>query len=72
MELWLETQMDRGCMSHVRVVCFQVKFSATKRSLVQRNPTECGVSRRDFETLTMWRLGPNGAIASQKNLSYLL
>jgi hypothetical protein len=31
-------------MSVVRVVCCQVEVSATGRSLVQRSPTECGVS----------------------------
>jgi hypothetical protein len=31
-------------MSLVNVVCCQVKVSGTGRSLVQRSPTECGVS----------------------------
>ena len=34
----------RGCMSVVSVVCCQVEVSATIRSLVQRSPTDCGVS----------------------------
>jgi len=33
-----------GCLSLVSVVCSQVEFSVTGRSLVQRSPTECGVS----------------------------
>jgi hypothetical protein len=33
-----------GCLSVVRVVCCQVEVSATSRSLVQRSPTDCGVS----------------------------
>jgi hypothetical protein len=32
-------------MSLVCVVCCQVEVSATGRSLVQRSPTECGVSQ---------------------------
>jgi hypothetical protein len=30
----------------VSVVCCQIEVSATGRSLVQRSPTECGVSNR--------------------------
>jgi hypothetical protein len=33
-----------GCLSVVSVVCCQVEVSATGQSLVQRSPTECGVS----------------------------
>jgi hypothetical protein len=33
-----------GCLSVVSVVFCQVEVSATGRSLVQRNHTECGVS----------------------------
>jgi hypothetical protein len=33
-----------GCLSLLRVVCCQLEVSATDRSLVQRSPTECGVS----------------------------
>jgi hypothetical protein len=32
-------------MSVVSVVCYQVEVSATGWSLVQRSPTECGVSQ---------------------------
>ena len=31
-------------MPVVNVVCCQVEVSATGRSLVQRNPTDCGAS----------------------------
>jgi hypothetical protein len=34
-----------GCLSVVSVVCCQVEVSATGWSLVQRSPTECGVSQ---------------------------
>jgi hypothetical protein len=33
------------CLSVVSVVCCQVEVSATGWSLVQRSPTECGVSK---------------------------
>jgi hypothetical protein len=35
---------ERGCLSVVSIVCCQVKFSATGRSLVQSSPIDCGVS----------------------------
>jgi hypothetical protein len=34
------------CLSLVGVVCCQVEVSATSWSLVQRSPTECGVSKK--------------------------
>ena len=34
----------QGCQSLVSVVCCQVEVSASGSSLVQRSPTECGVS----------------------------
>jgi len=43
--------------SLVIVVCCQVEVSATGRSLVQRSPTECGVSECDSEASVMTRLG---------------
>jgi hypothetical protein len=33
-----------GCLFLVSVVCCQVEVPATGRSLVQRSPTDCGVS----------------------------
>ena len=44
------------------VVCCQVEFSATGRSLVQRCPTECGVSECVLETSKMRRPEPTGAV----------
>jgi hypothetical protein len=38
-----------GCLSLVSVVCCLVEVSATGWSLVQRSPTECGVSECDRE-----------------------
>ena len=39
-----------GCLSLVTVVCCQVEVFATGQSLVQKNPTEFGVSEYDLET----------------------
>ena len=39
-----ESRRWHGCLSFVSVVCCQVEVSASGRSLVQRSPTECGVS----------------------------
>ena len=33
------------CLSVVGILCCQVQISASARSLVQRSPTECGVSK---------------------------
>ena len=50
-------------------VCFQVEVSGTDRSLVQRSPTECGVSvcnseasimRRPWPTRNCWTIGDGG------------
>jgi hypothetical protein len=40
-----ESLRGHGCLSVVSVVCCQVEVSATGMSLVQRSPTECGVSK---------------------------
>jgi len=37
-------------MSVLSVLCYRVEVSATGRSLVQRSPTECGVSECDRGT----------------------
>ena len=39
-----------GLSELVRVVCCQVEVSATGQSLVQRGPTDCGVSECDRRT----------------------
>jgi hypothetical protein len=41
-----ESRRGHGCLSLVSVVCCQVEVSATGWSLVQRSPTECGVSKK--------------------------
>ena len=45
------------------VVRFQVEVSASGWSLVQRSPTECGVSECDHESLTSRSHDPLGAVA---------
>jgi hypothetical protein len=49
-----------GCLSVMIVVCFQVEVSATSWSLVQRSPTDCGVSECDHESSIMMRPWPTG------------
>jgi hypothetical protein len=39
-----ESDRAQECLSVVSVVCCQIEFFVTGRSLVQRSPTECGVS----------------------------
>ena len=39
-----ESHQGHGYLSFVIVVCSQVEASAMGRSLVQRSPTDCGVS----------------------------
>jgi hypothetical protein len=46
------------------VVCCQVEVSASDWSLIQRSPTECGVSECDHESSTMRRPWPTRAVVS--------
>jgi hypothetical protein len=55
--------MNVSCECCVRC---QVEVSATGRSLVQRGPTECGVSKCDLETSTMMRFRPTRAVKPRK------
>jgi hypothetical protein len=50
----------------VSVVCCQVEVSASSRSLVQRSPTDCGVSVCDRESSTLRRLWPTGGCFSME------
>jgi hypothetical protein len=43
--LWVRIPPGAWMSSLVSVVCCQVEVSATSWSLVQRSPTECGVSK---------------------------
>jgi hypothetical protein len=71
--LWgcgFEFRWGYGCLSLVSVVCRQVEVSATGRSLVQRSPTECGVSECDREASIVRRPWPiRGCCAMGKNIS---
>ena len=60
-----EPRRGHGCLSLVIVVCCQGEVFAPGRSLVQRSPTECGVSVYDREasatsrswlTRTLWTI----------------
>ena len=50
-----EFRRGHGCLSVVNVVCYQVEAYVSGWSLVQRSPTECGVSECDRETSTVRR-----------------
>ena len=49
-----EFRRGNGYLSYVSVVCCRVEFCASGRSLIQRSPTECGMSECDRE-YSMWR-----------------
>jgi hypothetical protein len=54
--LWdcgFESRRMHGCVSFVSVTCCQVKVSETAWSLVQRNPTNCGMSECEHEASLM-------------------
>jgi hypothetical protein len=55
-----ESRRGQGCLSFVKVLRCQVEVSATVRSLVQRSPTECGVSEYNRESSAMRRPWPTG------------
>jgi hypothetical protein len=44
-DLKKKSRLRHGFLSVVSVVCCQVEVSATSWSLVQRSPTDCGVSQ---------------------------
>ena len=56
-----------GILSLVSVLCCQVEFSATSRSLVQRSSTDCGVSACDLENSTVRRPKPIKVVEPWKN-----
>jgi len=55
-----------GCFSLVSVVCCQVEVSAPGWSIVQNNPTECGVSECDRETSIRRRPWPTRDCCAMK------
>jgi hypothetical protein len=54
------------CLSVVSVVCCQAEVSASGWSLVQRSPTDCGVSEGDREASTKRRPWPTGGLSSHE------
>jgi hypothetical protein len=50
----------------VSVVCCQVEVPALGRSLVQRSPTECGVSKCGREAPIMRRPWPTGGLLRRR------
>ena len=56
--LGLRVRIPPGAWMSVCCECCQVKVSATGRSLVQRSPTDCGVSLCDQETSRIRRPWP--------------
>jgi hypothetical protein len=53
-----ESRRGHGGLSVLRVVCFQLEVSASDRLLVQRGPTDCGVSECDRAASIMRKLWP--------------
>lgn len=53
-------------MSLVNFVCCLVEVSATRPSLVQRRPTECGASECDGKTSIMKRPRLTGPVERRK------
>ena len=65
--LWVRILLGYGCLSFVGVVCGLAEFSATGWSLIQRNPTECGVCECDHEASTVtWPWPTRGCHAMGK------
>jgi len=59
-----------GSLSVVSVVCCQVEVSATSWSLVQRSPTDCGVSLYVIYRPREWGgYGPLGVLAPNKKIN---
>ena len=62
-----ESHQGHGCLSLVSVVCCQVEVSVTSWSLVQRSPTDCGLSLWVIEEPhELGGHGPLGACAKRK------
>ena len=66
-ECCFESRQGHGRLSFVVVVCCHAEVPATVWSLVQRSPTECGVSECDLETSTAG-LGPQELSTHERKL----
>jgi hypothetical protein len=71
-----ESLLEHACLSFVSVVCCPVEVSASGWSLVERRPTECGVSECDRETLILrtWPIRDTCAMEKKKiiQIGYLV
>jgi hypothetical protein len=65
-----ESGRGHGFLSVVSVVCCQVEVSVSGRSLVQRSPTECGVSECDREASILRSPWPTVAVAPWKKMYF--
>ena len=61
-----ESRRGHRCLSLVSGVCCQVEVSVSGPSLIQRNPSECGVSEFDREASILRRPWPTGAVGPRK------
>jgi hypothetical protein len=66
--LLFESRQGHGCPFLASVVCCQVEVSASGQSLVQRSPTECGVSECDREASIMRRTWSTRGCCAIKNV----
>jgi hypothetical protein len=60
LQLLVRIPTDAWCLSLVSVVWYKVEVSALGLSLVQRNPTECGVCECYREASIMRKAWPTG------------
>jgi hypothetical protein len=68
--LWVQIPQGHGCLSVMSVVCYQVEFSVSGLSIVQRSPTKCGVSNEcDCEAAQEETMTSNQVKAPQENKS---
>jgi hypothetical protein len=61
-----ESRRGHGCLPLVIFACCQVEFSATSRSLVQRNPIEWGGCLNVIVGPHRGGLGPQGTVEQWK------
>jgi len=66
--LWVRIPL--ASWNSVGVVCCQAEVSAAGLSLVQRSPTECGVSECDREASTLSRPWPTGGCRATKKVFF--
>ena len=64
-----ESRLGHGYLSLASVVCCQVQVSVTERSLLQSNPTECGLSECDRAASRMRRPWPTRGCYAMKKKS---